>query len=214
MDAQFWINAWTEGRTGFHQGKYNDKLMKYFPKLQFQKGQKVLVPLCGKTRDMLWLENQQLQVRGVELYEAAVKDFFTENNLAAPEITKDDNFINYSDKGILISVGDFFKLSESESFDLVYDRAALVALPEPMRKEYAQKMTQLVRKGGKCLLICYEYDLSELQGPPFSVPEEEVRRIYGDHFTIKLLERLNPGEGGRFSTVTSLKQVVYVMEKR
>jgi hypothetical protein len=42
MDAQFWINAWNEGRTGFHQEKYNEKLIKYFPLLNLEKGQRFL----------------------------------------------------------------------------------------------------------------------------------------------------------------------------
>lgn len=214
MDAQFWINAWTEGRTAFHQLKFNEKLLEYFPKFNFKKGQRVLVPLCGKTKDMLWLQEQQLQVRGVELYEDAVAAFFSENGLPSPKVTKDENFISYTSKDIVISCGDFFKLSESENFDFVYDRAALVALPETMRKDYTKKITQVMRKGGKCLLISFEYDPSEMQGPPFSVSEEEVHRLYSDHFSINQLERksLNQ-EGGRLSAVTSLKQTVFVLEK-
>ena len=69
MEKEFWINAWNTGRTAFHQGKFHEKLTEFFPSLKPQKGQRVLVPLCGKSVDMLWLQNQGLSVHGVELHE-------------------------------------------------------------------------------------------------------------------------------------------------
>ena len=79
MDAAFWIKSWNEGRTGFHQSDFNDKLTGYFPTFRPEKGQKVLVPLCGKSKDLVWLQGQGLCVHGVELHEQAVESFFTEN---------------------------------------------------------------------------------------------------------------------------------------
>jgi hypothetical protein len=29
MDSQFWVTAWNEGGTHFHQGDHHDKLMEY-----------------------------------------------------------------------------------------------------------------------------------------------------------------------------------------
>jgi thiopurine S-methyltransferase len=55
VDSQFWIAAWNEGRTTFHQGDYHDKLSEYFPQLNPEKEQGVLVPLCEKSKDLLWL---------------------------------------------------------------------------------------------------------------------------------------------------------------
>ncbi len=63
MDAQFWINAWNEGRTNFHQQNYHEKLLQFFPPLGPHKGQSVLVPLCGKSKDMLCLSNLGLKVK-------------------------------------------------------------------------------------------------------------------------------------------------------
>jgi hypothetical protein len=71
--------------------------------------------------------------------------------------------------------------------DGVYDRAALVALPAGLRDEYASHLTSLTQAQGQ-LLICYEYDQACADGPPFSVPEGEVRRLYEGTFAIELLE--------------------------
>jgi hypothetical protein len=60
----------------------------------------------------------------------------------------------------------------------------------------------------------YEYDQSKLDGPPFSVDAYEIRELYEDQFTIKLMESKQPTkEGSRLSSLDSLKQKVYILEK-
>jgi thiopurine S-methyltransferase len=214
MDAYFWIDAWIEGRTAFHQSTYNDKLLQYFPTFSAGAGQSVLVPLCGKTRDLRWLRDQGPRVHGVELYEAAVRAFFPENDFPAPTLSRDADFTHYEAGGVVISCGDFFRLEAPESYDFVYDRAALVALPELMRPGYVNNVLRSLRRGGKCLLIAYEYDPAELQGPPFSVVEAEVSRLYGTAGPVTLLERRSlETANSRLATVPSLRETVYVIEK-
>lgn len=215
MDAQFWIKLWNEGKIGFHQEDYHGKLLEYFPQLHPQAGQKVLVPLCGKTKDLLWLHGLKLHVHGIELHEDAVKSFFSENKLTSVQKTLDQSFINYTYQNIVVSSGDFFKLNEKNVYDFIYDRASLVALPASMRKDYAQIIKQSLKTGGKCLLIVYEYDQDKMDGPPFSVDESEVHALYADQFSVQLLESKCPvNEGARLSSLEeSLKQKVYLLEK-
>ncbi len=215
MDSQFWIKAWNEGRTAFHQDKVHEKLLQYFKELNPKDGQKVLVPLCGKTKDLVWLHDQKLQVHGVELHEGAVKAFFTENQLSPVNKSQDHNYSQYSFKNILISQGDFFKLEGVAVYDLIYDRASLVALPAPMRKDYALVLTRVLKSKGKSLLIVYDYDQDKLDGPPFSVGDKEVRDLFEKSFSIKLLES-KPAlqEGSRLSSLgDGIKQNVYLLEK-
>ena len=214
MDAQFWINAWNEGRTGFHQEKYNPKLLEFFPTFHPKEGQRVLVPLCGKSKDILWLHENKLHVHGVELHQKAVESFFAENNLS-PEKTSDKNFAHYSYEDIVISSGDFFKLNEESKYDFIYDRASLVALPQSMRDEYVAVVSRALRSKGKYLLIVYEYDQNEMQGPPFSIDNNEVQRLYENQFLIKLIrsdELIN--ENTRLSAVKGIREKVYILEKK
>jgi thiopurine S-methyltransferase len=214
MDSQFWITAWNEGRTNFHQGDYHDKLIEYFPRLSPEKGQRVLVPLCGKSKDLLWLHALNLHVHGIELHDQAVESFFAENELSPLEKSRDRDFDHYTHQNIVISCGDFLKLKKNDAYDFIYDRASLVALPSPMRKSYAQVIKQSLKKRGKCLLIVYEYDQSKLDGPPFSVDANAIHELYEDQFTIKLLESKQPTkEGPRLSSLEGLKQKVYILEK-
>lgn len=214
MDSEFWIKAWNEGRTNFDQKSYNPKLLEYFPKLNPVRGQNVLVPLCGKSVDMLWFNAQGLLVHGVELYEKAVAEFFIENDLKH-RIYADEKFRTYLGDHISISCGEYFKLGMESSFEFVYDRAALVALPESMRKRYVEVTTRALAPGGNYLLIVYEYDQTKLEGPPFSVSEKEIHELYGKYFRIKLMENQRPdNEGARLSETLSLTQKVYILEKK
>jgi len=214
MDRNFWISAWNEGRTAFHREDFHDKLLEYFPLLNPAKGQRVLVPLCGKTKDLLWLRSLGLNVHGVELSEQAAEAFFKENELSPVQTTRNDRFVRRTFDGITLSCGDFFDLGEESAYDLIYDRAALVALPAPLRRKYAQVIEKALRPGGKCLLIAYEYNQSEMEGPPFSVDANEIEALYGAHFSIHRKESHRPAnEGPRLSAVKALNQTVYVLEK-
>ncbi len=214
LEKEFWIKAWTEGRTAFHQREYHAKLTTYFPQLQPTAGQSVLVPLCGKSLDMLWLLSQGLRVHGVELHQEAVEAFFTENRIAPVEKAQNGAFTDYAHDTLRISCGDFFQLDASARYDFVYDRAALVALPFEMRKDYARVITRSLPAGGKYLLVVYEYDQAKMEGPPFSVSSSEIHDLYAANFSIRLMEEEYPkNEGPRLGAVVGLMQKVYFLER-
>jgi len=82
MTPEFWHQRWQHGETGWHQDEVNLHLQEHWPRLGVRPGEKVFVPLCGKTLDLLWLAGQGLQVLGVELSPIAVEAFFGENGLS------------------------------------------------------------------------------------------------------------------------------------
>ena len=55
MEHGFWHARWAEGRIGFHEGRANALLKRHLGALQLGSGQRVFLPLCGKTRDIGWL---------------------------------------------------------------------------------------------------------------------------------------------------------------
>ena len=79
MDAGFWHQRWVSEQIGFHQEQINPYLQRFWPALALQPGNTVFVPLCGKSRDMLWLAEQGFGVLGVEVSPLAVEAFFAEN---------------------------------------------------------------------------------------------------------------------------------------
>ena len=58
MKAKFWIEKWEEGNFGWHQESLNRVLLDHWPKLELKASSKVLVPLCGKSKDMVYFTEQ------------------------------------------------------------------------------------------------------------------------------------------------------------
>lgn len=164
-----WLARWREGKIGWHEAKGNSSLQKYWT----ASGKRVLVPLCGKTLDLIWLERQGNEVVGVELSELAVKAFFDENEIAYSIVEGALSAYVANDRAITIYCGDFFEFSEGP-FDAYYDRGAFVALTPDMRHAYAQHTRTLLSADAAQLIICLEYDDSIAVGPPFSVLTHEV----------------------------------------
>ena len=198
MDIAFWAGRWNEGRIqGFHEGKANELLARFANELG--DGRTVLVPLCGKAEDLAYLASRGHHVVGIEVVEDAVKAFFAERKLT-PKVSKAGALTKYESHGITLLAGDFFAVGREHApaggFDLLYDRAANIALPPPTRVEYVKHVRSLMKPGGKGLLITVEYDQSKMDGPPFSVPEAEVRAHYAG-VKLELLDDVKAG-GPRF----------------
>jgi len=183
MQAEFWHERWARGEIGFHQAGFNVHMQAFTGQLGVRPGGHFLVPLCGKSLDLLWLAEQGYQVTGIELNEAAVKDFFTENNLAF-KVQKAARETIYRGDNIEIWCTDFFDVMAEDlpTVDAVYDRASLVALPPEMRPAYAGHLAGLMDDGIRILLVTLEYPQVEMNGPPFSVTPTEVKRIFGRQF--------------------------------
>jgi thiopurine S-methyltransferase len=187
MDANFWHQRWKLNEIAFHEREANPFLVKYFDLLCLSKGSRVFLPLCGKTPAIHWLLSNGYCVAGSELSEIAVKQLFSELAIE-PNITAIEQIRCYGADNIDIFLGDIFDLSRSVlgRVDAIYDRAALVALPETMRNRYAEHLMEITNRAPQ-LLICLDYDQSLLDGPPFSVTDEEVHRHYEDVYDLTLL---------------------------
>ena len=188
MEHEFWHERWSSGQTAFHQPEVNGHLKALWPRLRHPTNTDVLVPLCGKSLDMVWLAEQQCRVIGVELSPQAVDAFFEENNIARTVETRGAFTVSSAD-GIEIWCGDFFALPAdvTRAVRSVYDRGALVALPKAMRGPYARHLARLLQPASESLLLCVNYDQSEMDGPPFAISDDMIARYFADDFTIEPL---------------------------
>jgi thiopurine S-methyltransferase len=69
----------------------------------------------------------------------------------------------------------------------VWDRACLVAVAPQRRRELVDVVRRVLAPGGRILLNVFDYDQGEMNGPPFAVPEAEVRQLFAG-CTLTLLE--------------------------
>lgn len=218
MQPEFWHQRWQRGETGWHLAEINLHLQEHWPRLGVGAGERVLVPLCGKSLDLLWLAGEGHPVVGVELSPIAVEALFRDNELT-PEVVDDPPFRRYRFDEIEILCGDFFDLDAAHLGNVaaVYDRASLIALPPELRPRYARHLEGLIRPLARTLLVTLDYDQVEMAGPPFAVQEAEVRSLYGARFDVHRLAELDVlAESPNFRSrgVTSLTEHVYALHPR
>jgi thiopurine S-methyltransferase len=218
MEPAFWLERWARGETGFHLPAVNPYLPRHWPALELRPGARVLVPLAGKSVDLLWLREQGHDVVAIELSPLAADAVFAALG-AAPRITREAGFECRRVPGLCFLVGDFFAATPAlvGRVDAVYDRAALVALPPPAREAYARHLCALQSPAARTLLVGFEYPQQQMQGPPFAVDEAEVRALFGATHEIHTLAREDIlAQEPRFQArgVTALAERIYALRRR
>jgi thiopurine S-methyltransferase len=186
-DNKLWLQLWRDQQTDFHQNAVNQLLARFWPSLNLAPGSRIFVPLCGKSQDMLWLAEQGHTVVGVELSPIAVKAFFLENRLK-PLRRRAGKFTLWKHGGINILCGDYFSLTASDlgAIDAVYDRAALTALPEDIRRHYVAHLQLITPKSSEVFLLTTE-DAEEHETLKQALGVgEEIRALYSASFEIDL----------------------------
>lgn len=187
MKKEFWLDRWENRQIGFHQADINPHLLNHWPNAIKGGLNRVFVPLCGKSKDLIWLVEQGYEVVAVEFSQMAVEAFFQEQKLSYTQ-SSSATLNCYRGENITIYQGDFFDLSKEilGSVSMVFDRAALIALPDALRIRYCKQLQELAGEAD-IYLVCMEYDQEKMQGPPFSVPAAEVQRHYVTNYQITKL---------------------------
>jgi len=194
-DEQFWHDRWAAEKIGFHEGTPNALLVRHVDSLSLADGNRVFLPLCGKTRDIDWLLSNGHAVVGAELSQTAIEQLFDDLDLT-PDVTRRGDVAHYRAEGVDMFVGNVFDVTREMlgPVDAIYDRAALVALPGDLRPRYAAHLAEISVSAPQ-LVITFEYDPDRMNGPPFSVEETHLRRYYGDRYDLHLAERMRRPEG-------------------
>ena len=215
MKSDFWHKCWQKNTIGFHQQAVHPFLQDYLAPLINPSDNHILVPLCGKSLDMAWLA-EHMKVIGAELSEIACTDFFVDNNLNYQVETKGD-FTCYHFDNISLWQGDFLKLpaSQFEPFDWIYDRAALVALPEAMQQKYVEHVKTFMSENTKLFLLTLEFPQGQLEGPPFAVTNNYVHKLFEGYKVEYLAERDLPEKqfAQRVFDVDYLVEKLYMITK-
>jgi len=213
MEPSFWHKKWENNEIGFHEGRPNSLLVKHFSALELPRNSRIFLPLCGKTEDLRWLMSQGHRAVGVELNESAVESLFEGMSLR-PEVTFSEGFKHYSSENLEVFVGDVFGLSGPRlgKVDAVYDRAALVALPQRVRVNYTAHLKRITSTAPQ-LLVTFHYLQEEMEGPPFPITSAEVSHHYGRVYRIEHLES-KPVDGRLKGRVEASEEVRMLLPMR
>ncbi len=218
MEPDHWHARWQEGRIGFHTGRPNPWLERFYSDLQLSPGDEVLLPLCGKAIDLIWLAEKGHAVLGVELSEIALQQFFEEQQLPVEQTTQ-PLFTQWKSGTITLLQGDFFDLvpQQTHHCKALFDRAALVALPPEMRQRYVSHLATLLSPGTIILLVTTDYPQAQKTPPPFAVSDEEVQQLYESAFEVERLHSENLSDTRDPLTdrgVTSLTENIYRITRK
>ena len=177
----FWQHLWEVGDIPFHRDHVSPILQKHFASLELPPSSRILVPLCGKSLDMLWMSQQGHKVIGIEFSEKAVISFFDENNLDyTTKIIREKK--HYYSNNIEIICSDIFELTPADigHVDAVYDYACLVALPSKKRELYSKQIIKISNISTKMLVISVEFMGDAFKGPPYSVSPNEIKQLFAN----------------------------------
>jgi len=216
MKPSFWHKCWQRNSLGFHQETVHPFLEQLLLPRLTSTTEHVFLPLCGKSLDMVWFA-QRMKVSGAELSEIACHDFFQEKDLTF-ELQQRSCFNVYSYENIQLWQGDFFKLlpADLDKIDWIYDRAAIIALPESMQQQYVQHLSKFVSEHTTLFLISLEFPQEELEGPPFSISSLKVAQLFSD-FEVNCIaehELVDKKFAQRTFNVKKLVERLYLIKKK
>lgn len=198
LTLEEWQEKWVDHQIGFHKEQGHELLKKHLDTfLKGKSGLRVFFPLCGKAVEMKWFADRGHSVVGVEISELAIREFFTEQNLSYSEEPIMEipgaKVFKSSSGNISLYCCNLFDLPRTNigKFDRIWDRGALVAINPCDRQRYADIMLSLVRKGFQYFLCVASYDPTKHSGPPFYVPDAEVKRLFGSVCNSQCLEKVD-----------------------
>jgi thiopurine S-methyltransferase len=198
-----WGRRWIAGQTRWHDTAVHSSLQKYGDEALVETvvggGARVLVPLCGKTVDMAFLARKRpiADVVGVEGIRQAIEAFVVEQpDLSIQAVDAIEGFQKYRGESITLLTGDFFNVTTEVAgglFDGVWDRGALVAIDPSLRDQYLDTIGNLmVKPHGRYLLASIVRTSGDtMAGPPFSIDEAEVRRLFGSKSWVESIQLLD-----------------------
>jgi thiopurine S-methyltransferase len=186
-DNALWQQCWRDNDIEFHKKTVNTALIRFWSALGLAPGDRIFVPLCGKSLDLLWLAAQGHSVIGVELSPIAVRAFFKGAHMQ-PARRKRGKFTLWQSGRIDILCGDLFDLRAGDLGNIaaVFDRASLTALPEDIRHAYLAQLQKIVPATCKILLLTTEEpEAGETEDQPFAIAEE-ISSLYAHTYDIDL----------------------------
>jgi len=157
----FWDQRYRDGVTPWDAGGAPAALRRW---LDAQKGpMRVLIPGCGSGYEVRLFAERGDDVLAIDFSDAAVGAARSKLGELAERVSK----------------ADFFKLEEGV-FDLVYERTFMCALPRRMWSDWARRVAELVRPGGRLAGFFFLDD--NLKGPPFGTSAAQLQSLLGPAF--------------------------------
>jgi thiopurine S-methyltransferase len=215
MEPEFWQQRWATGQIGWHRDQVNEALSANLDRLTGGRPSRVLVPLCGKSQDLVFLARAGHHAVGIELVEQAVREFFAEQ-ARRPKSAANAKGVRHETQNLTLLQMDFFDVTRDDvgALDCAYDRAALIALPPGERRRYVTHLLGLLPVHAPILLITLDYDGSSTSGPPFAVSDGEVRELFGPACEVEELAQIVAEDVSERLRDASARETTWLLSRR
>ena len=168
---EFWEKRFRPGFTPWDSGGIPLALESFLGREP--RGARVLIPGCGSGYEVRAFAQAGFETLAIDFAPAAVE---RAQRTLGP-------------LAHLVRLADFFEFDFGRSFDLIYERAFLCALPRRLWPRYAPRVSELLRPEGRLAGFFY-FDDGE-RGPPFGLKVGELETLLSDRF-----ERIADAEVG------------------
>ncbi len=173
-EKKLWQQRWHKGTTGWDQGGPHPALFALVEHAQREGGlpsdASIFSAGCGRAHSEAALAEWGYRVRAIDLSEEAIAE-------ARAIYAKVPN--------LELKTADLFQLEpgEAQSYDAIYDRAMLCALPPESRTLYVDAMKARLKDLGLFCCILFR-DLDTTFHPPYAIDEAEAFRVLGKDFVL------------------------------
>jgi len=249
------MQQWLSDKLGWHKEDINPHLLKHINTILLSSNagnaypipkHNVFVPLCGKSIDLAFLATHTgiKNVVGIDIVRNAAVDFASEhteftiqevdNQQQCKEEDDTDNkkigndIQTFKGNKLTILIGDLFQMPTNDRYDIIYDRASIVAIKPSLRQDYVKLMGRLLQPGGSILLVTLDRrtttsEEAKNDGPPYSLDEQEIRLLYETQNwveSVTLLEEVNDlttdedAERWKKKGVLELYELVFLIRKK
>lgn len=144
---EFWEKRFREGITPWDAGRVPARLTRF---LAAEPPARVLIPGCGSAYEVRAFVDAGWEVTAIDYAPAAIERARIELGELAGHVR----------------LADFFRF-DVPLIDLIYERAFLCALPRHLWFDYAARVGELLRPGGR--IAGFYFFSNELRGPPFGL---------------------------------------------
>ena len=181
-DTAYWNNLYQNQETAWDIGEISLPLKTYFDQLT-DKNISILIPGCGNSYEAEYL----LQQGFTNVTVIDISSLLTEK--------LKEKFGSFYKKELTIINDNFFNLQGK--FDLIVEQTFFCALDPSKRKDYVNKMHELLKPNGKLAGVLFNRTFQD--GPPFGGSKEEYEKLFNEKFEIKKMEAcynsIKPREG-------------------
>ncbi|MDA9262324.1 TPMT family class I SAM-dependent methyltransferase [bacterium] len=170
IDKQFWDNKYTNEQTGWDIGYVSSPIKEYIDQLT-NKELRILIPGAGNSYEAEYL------------YKQGFKNVTVIDISKQPLLNISKRIPEFPSENLLHQ--DFFKLNGE--YDIIFEQTFFCALDPSLRKDYVNKMHEVLSENGKLVGLMFDAPLNT-EHPPFGGTKEEYKNLFEQKFEMKIIE--------------------------